>query len=50
MRDGAAEELVARGEQQIAFMRRTPTGMEPTPVPEELRAALRPFGAGGAES
>lgn len=43
LRDGG-EELVARGEQQIAFMRRAGDGLEPTPVPEELRAALQPFG------
>jgi enediyne biosynthesis thioesterase len=35
------EELVARGEQQIACMRREPTGMMPTPVPKALCEALR---------
>ncbi len=44
LRPGAGEELVARGEQQIAFMRREGQGTVPTPVPEELRVALRPFG------
>ncbi len=43
-RPGVAEELVARGEQQIAFMRRDPQGMAPAAVPEELRVALKPFG------
>jgi enediyne biosynthesis thioesterase len=43
-RAGEAEALVARGEQQIAFMRRDGAGMVPAPVPEELRVALRPFG------
>lgn len=35
------EELVARGEQQIACMRRGETGMMPTPVPKALCEALR---------
>ena len=43
-RAGAQEELVARGEQQIAFMRRNGQGTIPAAVPEELRVALRPFG------
>lgn len=42
IRDGV-EELIARGEQQIASMRRGPEGLTPEAVPEELRAALRPF-------
>ncbi|HEX3530293.1 MAG TPA: thioesterase family protein [Thermoanaerobaculia bacterium] len=41
------EELVARGEQQIACMRRDagdPTGRTiPTPIPAALREALRPY-------
>ena len=37
------EVLVARGEQQVACMRRHGARMIPTPVPEELLAALRPF-------
>ena len=37
------EELVARGEQQIACMRRDGNRLAPTPVPEELREALRPY-------
>ena len=43
IRPGQAEELVARGEQQVAFMRRGAAGMEPAAVPEELRAALQPY-------
>jgi enediyne biosynthesis thioesterase len=42
-RDGADEELVAQGEQQVACMRRVPGGLTPTPVPAELRDALRPY-------
>jgi enediyne biosynthesis thioesterase len=38
------EELVARGEQQIAFMRREGEATVPAQVPEELKRALRPFG------
>jgi enediyne biosynthesis thioesterase len=37
------EELVARGEQQVAFMRREADRMIPTPVPPGLREALRPY-------
>jgi enediyne biosynthesis thioesterase len=37
------EELVARGEQQIACMRRDGERLLPVPVPEALREALRPF-------
>ena len=39
----AGEELVARGEQQIACMRREGERLVPAPVPEALREALRPF-------
>jgi len=45
----AGEELVARGEQQIACMRREGGGTVdrgrsiPTPIPAALREALRPF-------
>jgi enediyne core biosynthesis thioesterase len=42
-RDGG-EELVARGEQQVACMRRSGEHMVPIPVPTELRDALRPYG------
>lgn len=37
------EELVARGEQQIACMRREGEQLVPTPVPAVLREALRPY-------
>lgn len=37
------EELVARGEQEIACMRRESEGTVPTPVPPALRAALEPY-------
>ncbi len=37
------EELVARGEQQVACMRRAEEGLVPTPVPETLREALRMY-------
>lgn len=38
------ERLAARGEQSVACMLRGPAGLEPCPVPEELRAALAPYG------
>jgi hypothetical protein len=41
-RDGR-DELVARGGQQFACMRREGTKMVPTPIPSQLREALRPF-------
>jgi enediyne biosynthesis thioesterase len=48
-REDGSEELVARGEQQIACMRREP-GPDggpgrtvPTPIPAALREALRPY-------
>lgn len=37
------EELVARGEQQIACMRRADEQLIPVPVPDALRHALRPY-------
>lgn len=42
-REGEQRELVARGEQEIACMRRDADGMIPTPVPRSLREALEPF-------
>lgn len=42
---GGGEELVGRGEQQVACMRREGKRLVPTPVPEVLREALRPYGA-----
>jgi enediyne biosynthesis thioesterase len=44
-RTGSGEELVARGEQQVACMRREGERLISTPVPEVLREALRPYGA-----
>ena len=38
-----SEELVARGEQQVACMKREGTRLEPAPVPRSLRAALTPY-------
>lgn len=35
------EELIARGEQQVACMRRKGVRMEAAPVPEDLREALK---------
>ena len=40
------EELVARGEQQIACMLRDGERMVPVPVPAALREALQPYAAG----
>ena len=37
------EELAARGEQQVACMRREATSTVPTPIPAALREALRPY-------
>jgi enediyne biosynthesis thioesterase len=37
------EELVARGEQQVAFMQRQGDRLVPTPIPGALREALRPY-------
>jgi enediyne biosynthesis thioesterase len=44
-RHGADEELVARGEQQIACMRRVGDQLAAAPVPPELREALRLYAA-----
>jgi enediyne biosynthesis thioesterase len=38
------EELVARGEQEVACMQRVEGGMAPVPVPEILRTSLTPYG------
>jgi enediyne biosynthesis thioesterase len=43
---GAGEELIARGQQEIACLRREGEKLMPTPVPKSLREALRPYGAG----
>ena len=38
------EELVARGSQEVACLRRQGEEMVPTPVPKELREALKAYG------
>lgn len=43
---GAGEELIARGQQEIACLRREGEKLTPTPVPKSLREALRPYGGG----
>ncbi len=47
VRLGEREELVARGEQQIACMQRQGEKTVPTPVPRDLREALEPFAVRG---
>jgi enediyne core biosynthesis thioesterase len=42
VRDGR-EEIVARGEQQVACMTREGPRMVPAPIPRELSDALRPY-------
>lgn len=42
-RESNPRELVARGEQEIACMRRQPQGLAPVPVPKLLRDALASF-------
>jgi enediyne core biosynthesis thioesterase len=39
----AGEELVARGEQQVACLRRKGESFSPAPVPKSLREALRAY-------
>jgi enediyne biosynthesis thioesterase len=39
----AGEELIARGEQQVACLRRDGDKLTPLPVPKSLREALRPY-------
>ena len=43
----SGEELIARGEQVVACLRREGEKLTPTPVPKSLREALRPYGNGG---
>jgi enediyne core biosynthesis thioesterase len=45
--EAGGEELVARGEQQVACMRRDGAAMVPAPIPAALREALRPYAAPG---
>lgn len=40
----SGEELVARGEQEVACLRRDGEKLNPTPVPKSLREALRLYG------
>lgn len=42
-RSSGGEELVARGEQQVACMHREGERMIPVPVPQALREALKPY-------
>lgn len=41
--NASGEELIARGEQQIACLRREGDKLTPTPVPKSLREALGPY-------
>lgn len=45
--NGAGEQLAARGEQEIACMRRDGQRTVPTPIPESLRQALLPYQENG---
>jgi enediyne biosynthesis thioesterase len=45
IRQGTPPDLVARGEQEVAVLARSETGLRPAPVPSELRDALRDYGA-----
>jgi enediyne core biosynthesis thioesterase len=38
-----AKELIARGEQEVACMRREKDRLVPTPIPKTLRDALQPY-------
>jgi enediyne core biosynthesis thioesterase len=42
----AGDELIARGKQGIACLRRSGERLDPISVPEELREALKPYAAG----
>ena len=42
----SGEELVARGEQEVACLRREGEKLTPTPVPKSLRVALQPYASG----
>ncbi len=42
-RDGGGEEMVARGEQVVASMRRDGGRTVPVPIPAALREALKPY-------
>lgn len=47
-RDDGGEQLLARGRQSVACMRRAEHGLQPAAVPEELREALAPYDPAGA--
>jgi enediyne biosynthesis thioesterase len=47
-RTDGGEELVARGEQRVACLRREEGRAVPAPVPRPLREALRPYAQPGA--
>lgn len=47
---GGQENVVARGRQRIACMRGPNTATKPTRVPEQLRAALAPYGGASTTS
>lgn len=49
-RIAVVSELVARGAQTVACMRRQPGGLMPIPVPAELRRALEPYQADQLEA
>jgi enediyne biosynthesis thioesterase len=40
---GPGEDQIARGEQEIAFMRREGDQLVPAPIPKSLRDALQPY-------
>lgn len=40
---GDKDELIARGEQEIAIMRQTADGLVPTHIPESLKSALEAY-------
>ncbi len=42
--NGGADELVARGDQQVIVMRTEGDRTVPAPIPPALREALRPYG------
>jgi enediyne biosynthesis thioesterase len=48
VREGGAEDLVARGRQRVACMRGPNTDTRPSRVPEALVAALAPYATGAA--
>jgi enediyne biosynthesis thioesterase len=49
-RSSGSEEMVARGEQQVACMQREGTRMLPAPVPDALREALKPYSIASSDA